>query len=195
VGVPDWMANEKYDVIAKIPEADLEAWKVPARRQEMLRAMLCRLLEERCKVAVHRGSKEMPIYALTVMKNGPKFKEAETTDAMELRKLHPGVGSMPGGSTIVTAGNPPRLEYFSTSMAALALQLSTPAGRPVEDRTGLEGKYDFTLQFSGLAARTENDDAPSIFTAVEEQLGLKLAPDKGQVETLVIDHVERPSDN
>jgi uncharacterized protein (TIGR03435 family) len=201
LGVPDWLAKEKYDVVAKVSEADLAEWQKPARQQEMLRAMLQRLLEERCKVKVHCENKDMPIYALRVTKNGPKFKAAETTDITDLRAKHPGAMMMPGGATMARGVEPGEQDWYSTSMAALALQLTTPVRRQVVDETGLTGKYDFKLQVAPvgtLMARDEtrtDADAPSIFTAVQEQLGLKLESATGAVQMLVIDQVERPSEN
>lgn len=201
LGVPDWLATEKYDVVAKVSEADLAEWQNPAKQQEMLRAMLQRLLEERCKVKVHCENKEMPIYALKVTKNGPKFKVAETSDITELRAKHPGAMMMPGGATMARGVEPGEQDWYSTSMAALALQLTTPVKRQVVDQTGLTGKYDFKLQVVPVGTMMARDetragaDAPSIFTAVQEQLGLKLDSATGPVQMLVIDQVERPSEN
>jgi uncharacterized protein (TIGR03435 family) len=201
LGAPKWLATEKYDVIAKVSEVDLADWRKPAQRQQMLRAMLQRLLEERCKVKVHCEDKQMPIYALRVAKNGPKFKAAETSDIAELRAKHPGAMTMPGGATMARGVEPGEQDWYSTSMAALALQLSTPVGRQVVDETGLTGKYDFKLQvvpvqrLSGRGETSTSEDGPSIFTAVQEQLGLRLESGTGPVQMLVIDHAERPTEN
>ena len=80
------MADEPYDVVAKVEEADLADWQKPEVKQTMLRAMLQAMLAERCKVVVHHESKEVPVYDLVVAKGGPKFKQAETVDAAELRR-------------------------------------------------------------------------------------------------------------
>jgi len=193
LGVPDWLAKDKYDVVAKVSEADLAARQNPAKQQVMLRVMLQRLLEERCKVKVHCENKEMSIYALRVAKNGPKFKTAETTDITELRVKHPGAMMMPGGATMARGADPGEQDWYSTSMAALALQLTTPVRRQVVDETGLTGKYDFRLQV--VPVGSVRDDGPSIFTAVQEQLGLRVESTTGPVQMLVIDQVERPSEN
>jgi uncharacterized protein (TIGR03435 family) len=137
--------------------------------------MLQNLLADRFQLKLHRESKDAPIYALVVAKNGPKLKE-----------------SAPGaqGSIGMSQGN---LSARGVPVAALADQLSGPVfqlGRPVIDRTGISGIYDFTLDWAS------DDSAPSVFTALQEQLGLKLEAQKGSVEVLVVDSMERkPSAN
>ena len=206
VGFPGWLAGELYDVMAKVDEADLAAWQKPAVRQTMLRGMLQTVLAERCRAAVHYESKEAPVYDLVIAKGGPKFKEAETMDAAELRRKHPDGGLMRGTGTIVVQSSD-RMQFYAIPMALLANTiLASVADRPVVDNTGLSGHYDLALPSSALRrpaapGASQALDAPllpvqdeSIFAALV-RLGLRLQPARGRVETLVIDHVERPSEN
>jgi bla regulator protein BlaR1 len=200
VGSPDWVINDAYDIDAKVGEADLADWQDPARQPVMLRAMLQSMLEDRLKLVMHRGTKVGSMYSLVVGKNGPKFQETKPGEA------HPGGFMLPGGGVVVSEVQDDQIitHFYEFSMPRLASALSGTAGRPVQDKTGLTGKYDFVEQkpMSACAPHcgqegpgpTEETE-PSIFTMVQEQLGLKLEPSKGQVETLVIDHVERPSEN
>jgi uncharacterized protein (TIGR03435 family) len=209
VGDPGWLTGELYDVVAKVDQADLADWRKPEMRQTMLRAMLQAMLAERCKAVVHYGSKEAPVYDLVIAKGGPKFKQAETVDVAELRQRHPAGGMMRGSGTMAVGG-PNGTQFYAIPMAILANTiLPSVADRPVVDKTGLTGYYDLALPSSALQrpppppppVASQPLDAPSppledesIFTALEA-LGLRLEPAKGQVETLVIDRVERPSEN
>ena len=208
-GDPRWLGDELYDVVAKVDQADLADWQRPAMRQTMLRAMLPAMLAERCKVVVHYGSKESPVYNLVIAKGGPRFKQAETVDMAELRRKHPEGRVLMGSGTMGVPG-PNGTQFYAISTAILANTiLPSVADRPVVDKTGLTGYYDVALPSSALRrpppppppGETQPLDAPSppledesIFLALEA-LGLQLEPAKGQVETLVIDHVERPSEN
>lgn len=206
---PNWLTDELYDVIAKVGQADLAGWQKPEIRQTMLRAMLQALLAERCKVVAHYGSKEAPVYDLVVTKGGPRFKPAQTVDVAELRRQHPEGGIMRGSGTMALRGTD-RTQFYAISMAILANTiLPSVADRPVVDKTGLAGFYDLAIPSSALRrppppsppTASQPLDAPvppleedSIFAALES-LGLRLQPAKGQVSTLVIDHIERPSEN
>jgi uncharacterized protein (TIGR03435 family) len=126
---------------------------------------------------------ELPVYRLIVAKGGSKLKESAAD-------VEFGVG--------VSVGQTFEVKFSGASMAALVnpcsyYPLSASVDHPVFDKTGLSGKYDFTLRWNAL--ETDDSDAPSIFTAMTEQLGLKLESAKSPVEVLVIDHVERPSEN
>jgi uncharacterized protein (TIGR03435 family) len=210
-GDPGWLSGELYDVVAKVDQADRADWQKPAMRQTMLRAMLQAMLAERCNVVVHYGSKEAPVYDLVIAKGGPKFKQAETVDTVELRRKHPEGGMMRGSGTMAVQG-PNGTQFYAISMAILAsTMLPGVTDRPVVDKTGLTGYYDLALpsaalrrlpppppppvatQPLGVASPPLEDD--SIFTVLPAALGLRLAPAKGRVETLVIDHLERPSEN
>lgn len=208
-GDPRWLSDELYDVVAKVEQADIADWQKPAMRQTMLRAMLRAMLAERCKVVVHYGIKEVPVYDLVTAKGGPKFKQAETVDTAELRRKHPKGGMMRGSGTMAVPGLN-ETQFYAISMAILANTiLPSVADRPVADKTGLTGYYDLTLPSSALRRSppppppevSQPLDAPSapledesIFAALEA-LGLRLEPAKGPLETLVIDRVERPSEN
>ena len=207
-GAPAWL-DEPYDVVAKIEQADVADWQNPEKRQTMLRAMLQAMLAERCKVVMHYRNKEAAVYDLVIAKGRPKFKQAETVDTAELRRKHPEGGIMRGSVTMAVQG-PNRTQYYAISMSILAnTMLSNLVDRPVVDKTGLTGYYDLALPSSALQRTPPPSalgtspplDAPSppaegesIFAALEA-LGLRLQPAKGEVKTLVIDHVERPSEN
>ena len=197
IGMPSWLTSDddRYDVDAKVDEADLADWQNPAKQPAMLRSMLQAMLEDRLKLVVHRSTREGPVDLLVVGKRGPKFKETNPGE------LHPGTRPMPGGGTLSREEEDDQMtvHYFGISIAQLAaFVLGT--GRPVEDKTGLTGRYDITIQRPALQPSAQQggisapDLAPSA-ASIADQLGLKLEPAKGQVEILVIDHVERPSPN
>jgi uncharacterized protein (TIGR03435 family) len=200
VGMPAWLTSDDdhYDVDAKVDEADLADWQNPAKQPAMLRSMLQAMLEDRLKLAVHRSTREAPVDLLVVGKNGPKFKETNPGE------LHPGARPMPGGGTLSREENDDQMtvHYFGISIAQLARWV-LGARRPVEDKTGLTGKYDVTIerpipvdpQLGGQQGGISAPDPGPSAASIADQLGLKLEPAKGQVETLVIDHVERPSPN
>jgi uncharacterized protein (TIGR03435 family) len=191
LGGPDWVGSEKYDITAK-PES-------PVSRERAL-SMLQVLLANRFQLKVHRETRERPVYALTVDKSGAQLKEAVDSNC----------GAPPSGPP---SGPPPRSGYCGGSMVSFgsmtsrkvstkkfAGTLSEIMGRPVLDMTGLTGVFDIDLrwtpdetQFDGKA-KADDSGAPSIFGALQE-LGLKLEARQGPVEVVVIDHIERPSEN
>lgn len=170
--------------------------------------MLQSLLAERFHLVVRRDTKEMPVYALVVDKNGPKFKEAHESDPSIVDlKNPPGVTGRPR-FTIVRRG---RLTAQGVDMKSLADDLSNFLGRVVVDKTGLARSYDVKLEWQpdenqvamfqtmgvpeGFGAPSPDAHLPSIFAALQEQLGLKLESQKGPVEIFTIESVERPSEN
>jgi uncharacterized protein (TIGR03435 family) len=195
-GLPDWLKMDRYDIDAKVSEEDLAEWQKPASQPAMLKAMLQALLVDRCKLVVHRESKEAPVYFLVVGKNGPKFKETKPDEP------HPGGITLPFGGVIVPSQD--GMKLFAAPMASVATLMSSMgnAGRPVQDKTGLTGKYDIVVhrpdmgppQASQQGGMSAPDPGYFIFSVVEE-LGLKLESGKSSVETLVIDHIEKPSEN
>jgi uncharacterized protein (TIGR03435 family) len=198
VGAPDWMMSEKYDIDARIDQADMAAWQKPTAQKEMLHAMMQSLLAERCKLTVYREMRDKPVFALVVGKNGSKLQEAGSLVPAEILAKHPNVKAIPGGGGMFAVGARGSLELYGASMETLATLLSNTAGRLVVDESGLTGTYDIKLEMlqrEPPAADGTQDPGPSIFTMVQEQLGLRLESAKGSVETLVIDHVERPSEN
>ena len=197
VGAPAWLTgdDDHYDVDAKVDEADVADWQNPAKQPAMLRSMLQSMLEDRLELVVHRSTKEAPVYLLVIGKNGPKFKETDPNDS------HAGSYPAPGGARISMERKDDQVtvHYFGISMTQLTTFGLGAAGRPVQDGTGLTGRYDITIekpapQPGGQQGAAAPDLQPSA-ASIAEQLGLKLEPEKGQVETLVIDHVEQPSPN
>jgi uncharacterized protein (TIGR03435 family) len=173
-GGPNWAGSDHYDLDAKA-----EGGIAPTKEQ--LRQMLQSLLADRFQLKIHRETKEVAAYALVVGKNGHKMKES-SADAP--------------GSNFTRGGIAMHMEYSRGTMERLAGQLSGTAGRPVVDKTGLNGYYKYTLDWTPANRTPESDsDTPSLFTALQEQLGLKLQPAKVPYEFLVIDHAEKPSDN
>jgi len=169
VSGPSWLDSERFDITAKT-----ESGKPEPR-------MLQAVLAERFKLAVHRETKEQTLYELVVAKNGVKLKKSDPgEDDMTSRRGH--------------------LTATRASMQRLASFLGGPnvrLGRPVVDKTGLDGVFDFTLDWTPDSdAEKSAGHAPSIFVALQEQLGLRLEARKGPVEVLIVDHVERvPTDN
>lgn len=192
-GMPEWTLSENYDIDAKVSEADLPKWQEPASQPAMLRAMLQDMLADRFKLAAHREMKEVPVYSLIVAKSGRKFKETTPGEP------HPGTMAIPGGGGFMNPGDGgQKVQFYDTTMTTFASIFSNLAGRPIQDKTGLTGRYDLVFQKpsrgSPSSGQEAADPSPTIFSAMED-LGLKLVPTKGSVETLVIDHIERPSEN
>ena len=198
LGMPPALAQERYNVDARIAESDREAWRNPVQRTQMLHAMMQTLLAERCRLVVRREMREKSIYALVVAKNGPKLKAAKPGEIEAAQAQHPDAVGIPGGSGVFVRGQANgHLDIYGATTGTLALLLSGPAGRPVVDETGLKGMYDMHLDIgqAGPAADGSADPGVSVFSSVQEQLGLKLESRKDQIENLIIDHVERPSPN
>jgi uncharacterized protein (TIGR03435 family) len=185
-GGPSWVDSDRWEILAKTP-GDVR----PTPNEQM--SMLRQLLSDRFKLSFHPQPKELAIFALIVAPGGPKLKE--TTISPD---------ATPEGPPLVAFALSPAVvrlpaRYLSMAEFASLLQRS-PLDRPVMDRTRLTGRYDFDLEFApdeslwnGLLPRPENSDKPSLLRAMEEQLGLKLESTRGQVETIVIDRVERPT--
>lgn len=195
VGYPPWLTKERYDVEAKVSDADLAEWQKPASQTLMLRSMLQTLLAERCHLAVHREFKDAPVYYLVVGKGGPKFKESDAGEPYPSGSR----SQLPSGGVAISDGR--LMHFYQAPMTMLASYLTNMnlGGRPVQDRTGLIGRYDFVMQWGwtgGMTAAPEEtaEPGPTLFSATEA-LGLKLVPANGQIETLVLDHVERPWEN
>ena len=201
-GLPDWVMRDAYDIDAKVSEEDMAEWQKPASQKTMLPAMMQALMEDRFKLVVHREVKEEPVYLLTVSKGGPKFKETDPTVD------HPDGIKLPWGGVMVQSKDGATL--YGTSMASLATLLSSfggaqGTGRQIQDKTGLTGRYDVTVKppdmgppppsSPGDAGGAAASDPASMLFTVVEALGLKLESGKQPVETLVIDHMERPSEN
>jgi uncharacterized protein (TIGR03435 family) len=177
LSAPSWMESERFTVNARVPVKTTV---------EQLRLMQQNLLAERFKLTYHHEEKEMPRWELVVAKGGPKVKasvgESTGTDGRE-----PGATVTPDGR--ISA------QYIDQSMTELAAILSKQVHMPVTDITGLTGKFDFTLTWAmdrgGPSPASDADSGPTIFNALQTQLGVKLEQKKGPVDRLVIDHAER----
>jgi uncharacterized protein (TIGR03435 family) len=172
-GGPGWRDSDKYNIDAKVG-SPLPPWP---DSNKQLGLMFQSLLEDRFKLALHREIREEPVYDLLVAKGGAKLKLARADESA-------GFESMTG-----------RIHSMAVPLEYLARSLGFLLGRQVIDKTGLAGAYSYTVTFTPDDVPTADDNSPSIFTAVQEQLGLKLESNKGRVEVLVIDHVEKPSAN
>lgn len=201
-GGPAWVTSEHYAIDAK---AD-----VPATVYQMLGPMTRALIEDRFKLKVHRTEKTVPVYLLTVSKKGAKLQKAREGGCLGVvdgkAPPPPGQTGPPPCGVTTWYSSPRRIEAHARTMKLFADWLGRKMDRDVFDATDLEGAFDFRLEFSsddatpgfGAERRPTADSqapSPSIFSALEDQLGLKLQPAKGTSEVLVIDHVERPSEN
>jgi uncharacterized protein (TIGR03435 family) len=196
LGGPDWVDTDRYDIVAKAP-AD-------AGLDEMYGPMLRALLEDRFGVKIHSEIRELPVYALTATRGGAKLTPSKpgscvAIDPKTVLKAPPGTNycgrfEMKRGAVWIANAKGMTIAEFASRVFRDTLN------RPVIDRTSIAGLFDIHLEFSDpensveLSGNADNA-APSVFTAIQEQLGLKLSPDKGPVEVFVIDHVEKPSAN
>jgi uncharacterized protein (TIGR03435 family) len=176
VGGPDWVRTDRYDIEGK---PDVPGEPSLKQQQEMLR----KLLFDRFGLKIKREQRELPVYAIQLAKGRPKLTAAASPDSEADQNGE-------GHGTEMTQ------IYTSATMKDFAMGMNFFMDRPVVDQTGLTGKYDFRLRYTYDEVRTTDPNAPpGLFTAIQEQLGLKLQPVKAPVDVLVIDHVERPSAN
>ena len=195
-GGPKWVDSDCYDVMAKpekmegAPES-AGPGSIPGSisdeqrkvRDDLLKERIRNLLAERFGLQVHKEIREEQVYTLTVTKSGPKVTPNTTPGARQ-------------GLTM----NPERAQGFAAPMSLLAEDLADTLGRPVIDKTGLTEKYDWKLEWAdavtgGAEAPPQVSAGSTIFTALQDQLGLKLESTKGPVEVYLIDHIDRPSEN
>ena len=192
-GLPKWEKDARFDVEGKMDAETTAAFKqLPlkeARRQR--EAMMQNLLAERFQLQVHHDIKQLPVYNLSVAKGGYKFKIADPNN------VYPAVAR--GGPKVAGAGSilfaPGQFTGNAVTLTVLADNIAGILGRVVIDKTGLAGKYDLALKYAPDDGPATSDPGPSLFTALEEQLGLHLESAKGPVDTIVIEHVQLPSDN
>jgi uncharacterized protein (TIGR03435 family) len=199
VGLPNWANSQRFDIEAKVASSDVAAFRKLTLDQ--VRSMARPILTDRFKLASHEERRVLPLYALVVAKDGSKLTPSTlsgqdgdaggTTRAGVIQMRH---AASANGRTVGVN----ELTARGVSMDRLASTLSQQGlGRVVLDNTALTGRFDFKLSWASdsVAAGTDAPDTsgPSIFTAVSEQLGLKLEPQKGPVPVLVIDHIEAPS--
>jgi uncharacterized protein (TIGR03435 family) len=182
LGGPAWLDSIKIDIDAKSdPAVDAQLRALPteqARRQKQL--MVQALLADRFQLKVHQETRQLPVYALVVTKDGPKFKPSKVY-----------------GTTIDTGRTRLHIAGSDDTISILARELAQVLGRVVLNQTGLSGRYDLSLRWTpddaAALAPSSPDAPPDIFTAIQEQLGLKLESAKGPVPVLIIDSVEMPS--
>jgi uncharacterized protein (TIGR03435 family) len=180
IGGPSWLDSTRFDINARMPAG--------ARSDEVF-PMLRSLLAERFVLKAHTEVREQPTYALVVAREGrrgPQLRSSMATCSTETNNPCTMSGSFVGrGGTLKGVGQP---------IAQLAQQLATGADRMVVDRTGLQGLFDFDVTWTagGFSVRS-GDEGPSLFTAIQEQLGLKLEPARGPVEMLVVDSAQLPT--
>jgi uncharacterized protein (TIGR03435 family) len=202
-GGPDWVRSDNYVIIAKADRS--------VRRDVMEGPMMQALLEDRFKLKVHRGSRNAPAYALTVANGGPKLRKSTCTPP----PFGPDAAPLPAGATPCPMDGAARkgamlaVDRYAKNLTEFTVML--PMDRPVVDRTGVQGLFDFHIEFApddtspffrsrlehlpDSGAATDPAGGPSIFTALREQLGLKLEPVQAPQEFLMIDSIERQSAN
>jgi len=184
VGAPSWAESDKYDT-----EGEADGEGVPSLDQ--YRIMLRKMLADRFHLVFHMEKRELPVYVLSLAKTGSKMTKSINQDELA------GLGLRGLGSAVGRSAN---MENFRNFMQGFVLD------RPVLDQTGLEGRYDFQLdwtpddfQFPGLGVKVppagENAPHPDLFTAIQQQMGLKLEAVRAQADVMVVDHIEKPSEN
>ena len=187
LGGPAWLDSAMYDIDAKSDASvDAQLHALPsseARHQKQL--MVQALLADRFQLATHQETRQLPLFNLILAKGGPTFKVDNSV-----------------GNTIDTGRNHLHISGTQDTVATLARELAQVLGRVVVDDTGLTGTYDLRLRWTQdndpppmLNGQPDPNPAPDIFTAIQEQIGLKLESGKGPVPVLVVDHIERPSEN
>jgi uncharacterized protein (TIGR03435 family) len=193
VGGPSWIDSARYDVVAKMDGNPLPA--APGAGADPMQIALRNLLADRFKLKVHRETRELDIYALVMLRPGTPGPSLTPTK----QDCAAAAAAMQRGGI---QGGPGRLKFGGLPTASFAQAFSGPSGRMVVDRTGLTGSWDFELNYApdqrsqaqaGNAAA--DPDLPSFFTAIQEQLGLKLESTKGPVDVVVIDSIDMAADD
>jgi len=222
-GEPDWTRSKRFDIAAKVAPED--APKLDKLKMEQRRAMLLPLLEERFGLKYHHETRELPMYSLVVAKGGPKLKISTAPVPPPPGAPGPGGPAAPDGSAAagrlsrerpggpgMIRMSPGQIDANGGGMPFLTHALSALVGRSVIDKTELAGNYDFNLKWtpdeSSMPRMGPNaggpppqgdapidPNGPTLFTALEEQLGLKLQSEKGKVDVIVIDHIDVPTEN
>lgn len=217
IGGPKWIDSDKFDVDARVEDSLAEQLrKLPhIQQQEQLRLMVQSLLADRFALKISHTTKELAIFRLVVAKGGAELASvappAPETSVPFPRLPSPGQPTLaPGGTEIsLLPGNRASITGKRVPISALAGMLTAMLGRQVVDRTGLKGTYDFVVSYtrdpgldaSALASSQESVPSPSgrngasLFTALQEQLGLRLESGKGPVDTILVAHIEQPKPN
>lgn len=213
-GAPGWLNSDRYDVDARMDSSVVDALEklTPDERKLARRKMLQSLLADRMKLVVHHESKEVQIFSLVIAKNGPKLQESKPAAAPA-----DGTGGSAGGRGSgrgMSMGNEDGMTiatFRESPMSYVAGWLQLNLRTTVLDKTGLTGVYDFKLKWmpernksgvpagdapnSSPAAAASDPTGPTLLDAVQDQLGLKLESGKGPIDSIVIDHIEKPSGN
>jgi uncharacterized protein (TIGR03435 family) len=176
LGGPPWFSSTRFDIQAKADIGDQNKGLRNDQINEIKRLMVQALLADRFQLKLHQETRALPAYDLVVAKGGSKLQPSKS-----------------GGKSIGTSHR--HFNGEGLTMTIIAEELSKIAGRVVVDKTGLDGRYDFKLQWTPDDAVAGDNDPPTLFTAIQEQLGLKLEPAKEPVPVLVIDHVDQPTPN
>ncbi|HEY2383165.1 MAG TPA: TIGR03435 family protein [Terriglobia bacterium] len=211
IGGPDWLDTDRWDIEAKAPDGTVlpRAGVLDIATPDTIALMVQSLLEDRFKLKAHKEMRDLPLYELRVAKGGSKVKASDDQTPPEALLGGGGGGGgrrgggVPRGGIRMGRGD---LEGQAMSMSIFATALGALyAGRPVVDQTGLKGLYDIRLQWTpdpGLNANIGPGGpvpaapaGPSLFNALDEQLGLRLESAKGPLPVLVIDSIQRPSEN
>jgi bla regulator protein blaR1 len=203
IGIPGPIHSQRYDIEAKVDSSDVPKLKdlTPKQRMQMLQP----LLADRFQLKLHQETRQLSVYELVIAKNGPKLREAKPGDTYPNGIKGPD-GHGRAGLIWMQTG---QITFQGVSISDLTRTLAQRLGHNVIDKTGLTGQYDFTMQwptednpgpaFNNGQGEQQSNSAESaqasIFTVIQEQLGLKLESRKAPVEVLVIDHVEPPSEN
>jgi uncharacterized protein (TIGR03435 family) len=197
VGGPGWINSERFDILAKADgDPGFDAEGRPVRLLAMLRA----LIESRFALKVHTESREMQIYALVIAARDGRLRPAIRPSTLDCPVLQQGIPRPPSdpvrwcGFRAGLTGDVVRVTAHGVTMAEAAANLSglRSVARPVRDKTGLTGRFDFEFEYAPALTQTTGEGA-TVFTAVEERLGLKLQPTQGAVDIVVIDSAERPT--
>jgi uncharacterized protein (TIGR03435 family) len=180
IGEPTWVRSERYDIQAKVDEADAVRWRKLATEQQ--RIALQTLIGERFNLRYHRAARMSSVYVLSIAKGVPRLKVAKLAAASQ-------------GPHMFAPLEPGNMQSHSTYMWQLVEELANQLNCIVRDETGLEGTYDYTLEWTPDDQAHAESSGPSLFIALKEQLGLKLEMQKRPVDVVIIDHIERPSPN
>lgn len=197
LGGPPWLSSTRFDIDAKTDDTITDQLRTLSREQRRLQeqGMFKNLLEDRFKFAAHEATQELPVYALVIGKKGLGPGLHKTVETGDNSSTSAGTGKFSAQGVTLPA-----------LASALTQELSKELGRVIIDKTGIVGRYDVAIGWTPEADATPvssgtdrttpmPDSGPSLFTAIQEQLGLKLEATKGPVQVLIIDHVEMPSEN
>jgi uncharacterized protein (TIGR03435 family) len=195
-GASKWVSSQTYDIEAKVDGVD--AATLEKLSEDQFKGMFRSFLRDRFQLKVHWETKELPVLALVVAKGGPKLQQAKPGDTYPDGIKGP--DGKPAGHAGMLMWGRGRLTGQGIPIGNLVPPLTQELGRIVEDKTGLTGNYDIELRWTTDDASPDSRSAsdspgPSLFTAMQEQLGLKLESQKAPVQVLLIDHVEQPAPN